>query len=246
LFRPASIRLSQAIPLHFGPQTALTADPPTVSIDPRNGGSLEVVIRNNSLEIQTYRVEASGPGLDFLPPSVDVAVGAIDERPVPLRVFVPGGAAGMRDWHLRVTGGASVDLPMRVLSVPRDGTVAWTADLDGDGSPEWILESRQARAVFSAQDGGRWMDFTWKDANANFLPEQGVFAAPGPVEVKADGDVLEFTGRGWKRTVRLAGGVLTVEQTTPLPPEQAVPGKRGNATLTVERSSPMSATYTLK
>jgi len=246
LFRPASIRLSQALALHFGQQTALSADPPTAPIDSRNGGSLEIVIRNNSREIQTYHVEPSGPGLDFLPPSTDIAVGAIDERPVSLRVFVTDGTAGLRDWHLRVTGGASVDLPMRVVSVPRERAVAWTADLDGCGSPEWILESRQARAVFSAQDGGRWMEFTWKDGNVNFLPEQGGFAAPGPVEVEAAGDALEFNGRGWKRTVRLAGGVLTVEQTTPLPAEQLVPAKRGDTILTVERPSPLIATYTLK
>ena len=52
---------------------------------------------------------------------------------------------------------AEVAMPMRLILTPRGGTVAWTADLDGDGAPEWILESPKVRAVFSAQDGGRWI-----------------------------------------------------------------------------------------
>jgi len=90
------------------------------------------------------------------------------------------------------------------------------------------------------------MEFTWKDGNTNFLPAQGEFAAPGPVEVKPAGDALEFSDRGWTRTVRLAGGVLTVEQTTPLPQDQLVPEKRGAATLAIERPSPFVASYTLR
>ena len=135
---------------------------------------------------------------------------------------------------------------MRLVLVPRTATVAWSADLDGDGSPEWILESAKVRAVFSAQDGGRWMEFTWKDTNANFLPETGVFAQAGPVEVAQNGDALEFTGKGWKRTVKLDGTVLTVEQSIPLPPETLAGEKRGNITLKVERPTPGRAVYGLK
>jgi hypothetical protein len=118
--------------------------------------------------------------------------------------------------------------------------------LDGDGSPEWVLESRRARAVFSARDGGRWVEFTAKDSNTNFLPEQGLFAAAGAVEVEAVGDSLIFSGRMWKRTVRLVDGALTVEQTTPLPPNQLAPEKRGGATLSIERTSASRATYTIR
>ena len=134
---------------------------------------------------------------------------------------------------------------MRVVLVPRTGNVIWTADLDGDGAPEWVLESSKVRAVFSAQDGGRWMEFTWKDTNANFLPETGVFEQAGPVDVRQSGDALEFTSKGWKRTVTLNGSALTVEQSTPLPPESLSGEKRGNITLTVERQSPMRAVYRL-
>jgi hypothetical protein len=124
--------------------------------------------------------------------------------------------------------------------------VAWSADLDGDGSPEWVLESHQARAVFSTQDGGRWMEFTWKNSGTNFLPEKGVFGAPGAVEVRAAGDALEFEGKGWKRTVRLVDSALAVDQTTALPPDHLAPEKVGNTSLSIERVSPMRAVYTLK
>ena len=246
LFRPATIRLSQAMQLHFGQQTELTPDPPTAPIDPKGSTGLEVVIRNNSMEIQTYHLEASGAGLDIFPAKTEISVGAMDERSVPYRIFAQDDVAGLRDWRLRVTGGTDAGMPMRALVLPRDRTVAWTADLDGDGSPEWVLESRRARAVFSVQDGGRWVEFTAKDSNTNFLPEQGLFAAVGAVEVVAAGDSLVFSGRALKRTVRLVDGALTVEQTTPLPADQLTPEKRGGTSLSVERTSASRVTYTLR
>jgi hypothetical protein len=246
LFRPATIRLSQSMSLHLGQQTELTPEPPTAPIDPKGGTGLEAVIRNNSMEIQTYTLEASGAGLDIFPAKTEISVGAMDERPVPFRIFAQDDVAGLRDWRLRVTGGMDANMAMRALALPRNRTVAWTADLDGDGSAEWVLESRRARAVFSARDGGRWVEFTAKDSNTNFLPEQGLFAAAGAVEVEAVGDSLVFSGRMWKRTVRMVDGALTVEQTTPLPPDQLAPGKRGGATLSIERTSASRATYTIR
>ena len=74
----------------------------------------------------------------------------------------------------------------------------------------------------------------------------GAFAAPGSVEVRADGDTLEFVGKGWKRTARLTQNALTIEQTTPLPADGLTPDKRGNASLTIERPSATKAVYTLK
>ncbi|MGD0499828.1 MAG: beta-galactosidase [Bryobacteraceae bacterium] len=246
LFRPVSIRLPQAIALHFGPRAAVAPDPPTAAADIKAGANVEVALRNNSLEIQTYHLEASGDGLEFLPAATDIAVGALAERSVALRIFSAAEAPPLHLWRLRVSGGASADVAMRVLALPRNGSVVWSADLDGDGSPEWALESQKVRAVFSARDGGRWMEFTSKTAGANFLPEQGVFAAPGPVEVQPAGDALEFTGRNWERTVRLTDGALTIEQTTPLPPDPLVPEKRAAATLSIERISPSKVVYTLK
>ncbi|HYW41748.1 MAG TPA: beta-galactosidase [Bryobacteraceae bacterium] len=246
LFRPASIRNMEAMQIHFGSQTELTPDPPIAPIEPKAGGNLEVSIRNNDTGIQTYRLEASGEGLEFFPPKTEIIIAGTEERRVALRVFATGDAAGLRDWRLRVAGGANVEMPMRVLLLPRGRTVAWSADLDGDGAGEWVLETQKVRAVFSAQDGGRWMELNWKDANVNFLPEAGAFAAAGPVEVRTDGDALEFVGKGWKRTARLTQNVLTIEQTTPLPADGLTPDKRGNASLTIERPSATQAVYTLK
>jgi hypothetical protein len=250
LFRPATIRLMEAMQLHFGSQTELTPDPPTAPIEPKAGGNLEISIRNNWPEIRTYQLEATGEGLEFFPPKTEISVGAVDERRVPLRVFAAEGLAGVRDWRLRVAdlsgpAGADADLPMRVVLLPRGRTVAWSADLDGDGSPEWVLESQKVRAIFSGQDGGRWIEFCWKDTNVNFLPEQGLFAGPGPVEVRAADDALEFTGKGWKRTARLSETALTIEQSSPLPANAPIPEQRGGARLTIARPSPTRATYTL-
>jgi hypothetical protein len=246
LFPPVSIRLAQPIELHFGQRAVVAPDRPTAAADIKAGANIEVAVRNNSLEIQTYRLEASGPGLEFVPARTEVTVGALAERSVPLRISSAEETPALRPWRLQVSGGASADMALRVLALPRNGAVAWSADLDGDGSPEWVLESQKARAVFTAQDGGRWMEFTSKDAGANFLPDQGAFAAFGPVEVQASGDALEFTGRNWKRTVRLAEGALTIEQSTPLPPDPLVPEKRSGVTLSIDRISPTKAVYTLK
>jgi hypothetical protein len=246
LFRPVTIRMFQAIHLHLGRGAELTPEPPLAPIDPQGGSNLEILLRNNSLEIQSYHLEARGEGLEFFPPQTDISVGPTDERSFSLRVFTKEGAAGLLDWRLRVTGGAQADAPMRALIAPRSGVVAWSADLDGDGSPEWVLESRHARAVFSARDGGRWMEFTWKDSDTNFLPEHGVFGASGAVSVRAAGDALEFEGQGWKRTVRLVDSALTVEQTTALPPDHLAPEKLGNVNLSIERTPPARAVYTLK
>jgi hypothetical protein len=246
LFRPVSIRLMEAMQIHFGSQTELMPDPPTAPIEPKAGSDLELSIRNNWPGIQNYRLEASGDGLEFFPATTEIAIAAAEERRVSLRIFAKDGVEGLRDWRLKVTGGATEDLPMRVLLLPRNRTVAWSADLDGDGSPEWVLETAKVRAVFSSQDGGRWMEFNWKDTNLNFLPAQGAFAAAGPVEVHAVGDSLEFTGKGWKRTVRLDDTTLSIEQTTSLPADGLTGDRRGNIDFKIEHPTPGRTIYTLR
>jgi hypothetical protein len=246
LFRPADVRLSEPLRLHFGPQTELICDPPAAAMDARGGANLEFTLRNNWPQIQTYQLQGSGEGLEFMPPKLEVSVGAVDQRRVSLRVFAKEGVEGLREWRLRVTGAANLDLPMRAVLLPRGRALAWSADLDGDGSPDWVLESRRVRAVFSSQDGGRWMEFTWKDTNTNFLPEAGAFAAPGPVQVRAGKDEFQFAGKGWTRTVRLSDATLTVEQTSPLPPDGLASEKRGNISLGIERAAPTRALYTIR
>ena len=248
LFRPLEVRLTHPIELHFGPVLRVAPETPIASFDPKGGSEIEIALRNNSAEIRTYHLEASGEGLEFLPPSADLTVGALAERPFAFRVFSAADAPALRAWRLRVSGGGEVDIAMRALALPHEGSTAWSADLAGDGALEWALESQEARAVFSAQDGGRWIEFTSKQAGVNFLPQQGEFAARGPVEVSSDGGALIFTSREWKRTVRLEGGAIIIEQTSPLPGDTLVPGKRAGATLSVERASPqkMACTITLE
>ena len=247
LFRPVSVRLLEAMQIHFGQHTELTPDPPTAPAETRSGAELTISLRNNWPSIQTYRVEASGTGLTFFPPKTEVSIGAMEERQVSLRVFADEGVGGLRDWTLRVTGAGTdpMELPMRVLLLPRNQTVLWTADLDGDGVPEYILESAKARAVFSPRDGGRWMEFTAKETNTNYLPEQGALGAPGGVGVQIADNALVFTGPGWQRTVKLSGGALTIDQTTPLPADGLTGGKQNGIELTVEHPSPNRAVYTL-
>lgn len=245
LFRPVSIRLADAIAMHFGSQTELAPDPPVAPIEPKAGTNLELLIRNNAPGIETFHLEAAGDGLEFFPAKTEISVGAVAERSLSIRVFAKEGAAGLLPWRLHVSGAADLDLPVRALLVPRGRTVAWTADLDSDGSPEWILETQKVRAIFSSQDGGRWMEFTWKDGNFNFLPEQGTFAGAGPVEIQTDGDGLILSGKGWQRTVRLSDTALTIEQTTPLGFDRLTPERRGSVNFTIERKSPTLAVYHL-
>jgi hypothetical protein len=245
LFRPVSLRLADAIVMHFGSQTELTPDPPVAAVEPKAGTNLELLIRNNAPGIETFHLEAVGEGLDFFPAKTEISVGAVAERRLSIRVFGKEGVEGLLGWRLHVSGAADLDLPMRALLLSRGRTVAWTADLDSDGSPEWILETQKVRAVFSSRDGGRWMEFTWKDGNFNFLPDQGTFAGGGPVQIRAEGDMLAISGKGWQRTVRLADTALTVEQTTPLGFDRLTPERRGSVNFTIERKSPTLAVYRL-
>jgi hypothetical protein len=63
------------------------------------------------------------------------------------------------------------------------------------------------------------------------------------VEVHADGDALVFAGNGWMRTARLAGGTITIEQTTPLPADSLATQTNGNLRLRVGRETPFRVTY---
>ena len=245
LFRPASVRLAQAMRLHFG-QEELPVEPPVAAVDPRAGRNLDFTILNNSPQIQTYQVALSGPGFQFFPPRSEISIGAVMERAVAIRPFADEGLAGLNEARLRVSGGASVEMPVRMVVIPRGRTVAWSADLDGDGSPEWVLESQHARAVFSTEDGGRWLEFVYKDSDLNLLPDGGAYAGVGPAVVRVlDGGKLEMATSTGTRTVTLTGTALTVEQSTPLAPETLKTEKRNEVTLEVSRESPKRAVYTL-
>jgi len=248
LYPPVSLRFPEAITIHIG-HHELRPDPAVVVVDPRAGTNLDLTVHNNWPAIRTFRLDASGEGLDFFPPKAELVVAPMDERHLSLRVFAAEGsasAAGLRDWRLRAMGAADLEMRMRAILLPRGRTVVWQADLAGDGFPEWVVESQHVRAIFSAEDGGRWLELTWKDTGVNFLNEGGAFPGSSRVEARAAGDALELAGKDWKRTIRVADGTVTIDQTTPLPRGGPEPAKQGNVTLTVERPSDHTAIYTLK
>jgi hypothetical protein len=194
-------------------------------------------------------LEATGEGLEFSPAHSEIAIGGSMERDVLIRVFPAQGKKGLVAGRLHVSGAADVEVPMRFAVIPRGGTLAYSADLDGDGQLEWVLENQRARATFSAQDGGRWLEFVWKDSGLDLLPEMGALVGTGATDVQMglDGS-LEFRSAGWRRTVRLAGtgAVVTVEQTTPLAPEGLQTGKKNEVVFRVTRETPSRAVYSVE
>jgi len=81
------------------------------------------------------------------------------------------------------------------------------------------------------------------------LPENGALAGTGATEVQIGPDgSLEFRGPGWRRTVRLAGtgAVLTIEQTTPLPPEKLQTSKKNEVVFHASRETPNRAVYSME
>jgi hypothetical protein len=249
LLRPASVRIREAVSLHYGALAELPVAPTLVPVDAHAGREVSVVIRNNSPEIRNFVVEPQGEGLEFAPSRTEIAIGGGMERDVVIRVFPISSLRGLVPWRLHITGDADVDLPARFAVIPRGGALAYSTDLNNDGVPEWVLENQHVRAVFSSRDGGRWLEFVSKDSGINVLPESGAFLGRAATEVQITSDgALEFRTGGWHRLVRLsdAGAGLTVEQTSPLPPETLQNQKVGDVTLRVSRESPTRAVYTIE
>jgi hypothetical protein len=245
LFRPLSVYLRDAIKLHFGAEEELTVEPTLVALDPKAGRNVDVTLRNNSPQIRSFVVEAQADGWEFLPARTEISIGGAMERVLSMRAFGKGDESGLCEGRLKISGGTEMEVPLRIVSVPRGQTVAYSTDLDGDGVPEWVLESSSVRAVFSARDGGRWLEFVWKDTGANFLPAAGAFAGSGPVEVAKLDSALEFTAGTWKRTVRLRGSTVSIEQSSALPAETLQDFKRDAVSLKVARESAHRAVYSL-
>ncbi len=125
---------------------------------------------------------------------------------------------------LRLAPGARPAVPVpcgslaaQFVVIPRGGTVAYTADFDGDGRPESILESQKARVVFS---GDRWLEFDWKDSERNVLPASGIVVAG-------------------------AHPVLNEAELSLDAPEALKPGKQGDIVIRVQEPAPNRTVYTL-
>ena len=222
VLRPVSLRIRQAIALHYGADRELPSAPPLVPVDSPGGRSIDVLIRNNSPEIRSFTLEVSGEGVEFSPARTEISIGGSMEREVTLRVFANQAAAGVHNCLFRLSGAASLETPARVVVIPRDRTVAYSTDLDSDGQPEYVLENQHLRAVFSRPDGGRWMEFVWKDSNRNVLPENGVEIGKAAIELRATG---------------LSVGAAI---------EAVQPGKFGEATLSIEHPNAATTVFSLK
>lgn len=249
LLKAASVRIREAVGRHFGALAELPVSPALVPVDASSGRELSVVIHNNSSEIRNFKAEVKGENLEFSPARSDISIAGGMEREILLRVFPIQEQRGLMPWRLHISGAAELDLPARFAVIPRGETLAYSLDLDGDGQSEWILENQKARAVFSAQDGGRWLEFVWKDSALNVLPENGALGGHGAMEVQTgSGGSLEFGGKDGVRTVRLAGSgaTLTIEQNKPLPPETLRTEKKSDVLFRVTRESSQRAVYTIE
>ena len=110
-----------------------------------------------------------------------------------------------------------------------------------------MLENQRARAVFSSRDGGRWLEYVWKDTGTNLLPENGVLAGVGPVVVRRGTAGWCSPPRAGRRTVTLAGAsALTVEQSGPLPAETLQYRKAQRSEPRSRRECASRAVYTLR
>ena len=176
LLRPVSLRIREAISLHYGNDADLLLDPPLIPIDRKAGRDLNVTVRNNAPEIRTFTIEASGDGVDFAQPKIEVVVAASAERDVSFHVFAERSTPGLHNAKLKVSGAAITETDLRLLVIPRDGTFRYTEGLFT------ILESQRARAIFTAD---RWMEFVWKDDERNVIPEGGLaLGNVHPVELR--------------------------------------------------------------
>ncbi|MGI8991942.1 MAG: hypothetical protein ACR2I2_20480 [Bryobacteraceae bacterium] len=222
LLRPASLRIREAIGLHFGTEAELPLMPVLISVDRKAGREIDLAIRNNFPEIRNYTLQIESPDLEFSPAKLEVSVGASMERNISIRVFAEKAGPGIHPATVELSGPANVELPVRFLVIPRGETVAYSADFDQDGHPEHILETQKIRAVFSSPDGGRWMEFVWKDSGLNVLPEAGI-------------DV------GMAR-LALRGSELTVDTATP---PSLKSEKKGGILFEVQRPAPNRTVYSL-
>jgi hypothetical protein len=245
LFRPLSVHVADAAKLHFGEEEELPVEPAVVTLDPKSTRNLDISLRNNAPQIQSFAVEPQADGWEFMPAKAEISIGGAMERVVSLRAFAKADQGAICEGRIRISGGTQMEVPFRIAALPRAQTLSYPMDLDGDGSPEWVLESARARAVFSTQDGGRWLEFVWKDTGSNFIPAQGALGGAGPVEARKLENGVEFTAGSWRRTVKLSEASLTIEQSAPLAAEGPQTVKRDAVTLQVERTSPRRAVYTL-
>jgi hypothetical protein len=200
LLRPATLRFPDAIDVHLTAASALPLFPATVPVNQRTGRDLRVTVRNNAPEIRNFRIEIKAEGLEFLPATMDVAVGASVARDVSFRVFAKDASTGLHAGTVILSGAAAVREPVQFVVIPQNGAVAFSVN---DFS---LIESMKSRASFMP---GHWLELVDKENNRNVLASGGIPFTPGPITTGSD--ALIFAAG--QRTIRLGD----LEQLVPKP-----------------------------
>ncbi len=226
ILRGASLRVRETINRHFAAGAELATTPPLVSI-PQNGGrNITVTLRNNHPEIRNYVLQLSGEGVSFSPPKTEISVGASAQRDISVRVFADEISPGLHGAKITLSGAENLELEAKMIVIPRGETVAYSADLLGDGRTEYVLETQKTRAVFSGPDQNHWLEFVWKAEEKNLLPTNGIDLG---------------LGSGHKITLR--DSELIVEQSTGFPGKFPPATKLGNLLLQVQRPSATAISF---
>jgi hypothetical protein len=217
LLRPVSIHIAEASTLHFGSAAEMVTDPPLVPVESPNGRNIAVQIRNNSPEIRTFQVALTAEGLEFSPASTEISIGASTEREVSLHVFAAHAAPGIHEGIVHIAGAATYEKPVRFVLIPRGKSVEYSAQVTGAGNPQSVWENSRLRAIFSAADGGRWIEFYWKESGKSFLPPEGIPLAK-PVKISLDGNELTIDGQtsGLPRGGKIGNVEWNAEQNGPV------------------------------
>ena len=193
LLRPVSVHVAEALPLHFGAEAELAGDPPLVPVESPGGRNITLLLRNNAPEIRTFHVELGGELLEFSPASTDISVGASMEREISFRVFLGKAGPGLQSAIAKISGPTAYEKLLRFVVLPRGESVVYSADLTGCPPDQTVFENSRIRAVFSRPDGGRWLEFYWKESGKSLLPAHGVDLT-APVKIELKGDDLSIAG----------------------------------------------------
>jgi hypothetical protein len=200
LLRPATLRLPDAIDVHLTAASELPLFPATVPVNQRTGRDITVTVRNNAPEIRNFHLEIKAEGLEFLPATMDVAVGASVARDVSFRVFAKEASPGLHTGTVTLSGAAAAREPVQFMVIPQNGAVAFS--VNGFS----LIESAKSRASFMP---GHWLELVDKDNNRNLLASGGIAFTPGPITIGSDA-LIFATGQ---RIIRLGD----LEQLIPKP-----------------------------
>lgn len=167
-----TIEIPEAISFPVGEGVKLASRPPLVPIA-GEGGSLTLVVRNRTERARRLEVRLVAPELEPQR-SVHLEAGPFSsaEAVIPVR-FRDGVRPGLHRARLTL---ASKTLPDRSLSLAlrKPGeALAYSYDLDRDGSPDWVLENDELRAVVSPAAGARSFVLEDKRSGLNWFTNAG-------------------------------------------------------------------------